>query len=115
MPTLSLEAIQQRIAQQDAELQTLRRELEARRSRLQSLAERKQELQGKLRHIEAEMAAVAAGGRRPVAASPKLASQKPASKPAAVPKRSQPTLAHLIVAALQDAGHPMTVKELARE
>jgi hypothetical protein len=115
VPTLSLEAIQQRIAQQDSELQTLRRELATRRSRLQSLAERKQELKAKLRQIEAEMAAVAAGAQRPVAALLKPASQRPTSKPTAAPKPGQPTLAHLIVAVLRDAGRPLTVKELAKE
>ena len=45
MPTLSLNAIQQRIGQQDAELQALRSELQDLKSRLEALSNRKQELQ----------------------------------------------------------------------
>src|SRR6516225_4365632 len=76
MPTLSLDAIQQRIAKQNSELQALRRELEARQGRLRSLAQRKNELQAKLRQIEAEMTAVAAGTKPPQSATPKVAPTK---------------------------------------
>jgi hypothetical protein len=81
MPTLSLDAIRQRIAKQNLELHALRRDLETRQNRLQSLAHRKKELEAKLRQIEAEMAAIHAGTKRPVAVAPKAAPKKK-SKPA---------------------------------
>jgi hypothetical protein len=115
MPTLSLEAIQQRITQRDAELQRLRRELEARQSRLQSLTQRKQELQAKLQKIEAEMAAVAAGAKRPHAPSRKPTPKKPALPSSAAGKPSQPSLPSLLVSVIRSAGHPLTAKHLVQE
>jgi len=115
MPTLSLDAIQQRIAQRDAELQALRRDLQARRSRLQSLTQRKQELQAKLQKIEAEMAAVAAGAKRPQAGSPKAAPKKPAPKPSSAEKPSPPSLPSLLISIIGSAGRPLTANQLVRE
>jgi hypothetical protein len=115
MPTLSLDAIQQRIAQRDAELQALRRDLEARRSRLQSLTRRKLELQAKLQQIEAEMAAVAAGAKRPQAGSLKAAPKKSTPKPSAAGKPSPPSLASLLVSAIRSAGRPLTANQLVSE
>src|SRR5713226_9096364 len=115
MPTLSLDAIQQRIAQRDAELQALRRDLEARRSRLQSLRQRKLELQAKLQQIEAEMAAVAAGAKRPQAGSPKAAPKKSTPKPSAAGKPSPPSLASLLVSVIRSAGRPLTANQLVGE
>jgi hypothetical protein len=115
MPTLSLDAIQQRIAQRDAELQRLRRELEVRRSRLESLTQRKHDLEAKLQQIEAEMTAVAAGAKRPQAAPPSAAAKKPTSKPSAPGKPNQPSLASLIVSVIREAGRPLTAKQLVIE
>ena len=115
MPTLSLEAIEQRIAKRDAELHRLRRDLEARRSRLQALTQRKEELQAKLREIEAEMAAVAAGTKRPQAVSPKAAPKKPTAQPSTVGKAIQPSLASVIVGVIRRAGRPLTARHLAQE
>src|SRR6516225_9014418 len=115
MPTLSLEAIEQRIAQRDAELQRLRRDLEARRSRLHALTQRKEELQAKLRQIEAEMAAVTTGAKRPQAAAPKAAPKKPTPQPSTVGKANQPSLASEIVAVIRSASRPLTAKHLAQE
>jgi len=114
MPTLSLDAIEQRIAERDAELQRLRRDLEARRSRLQALTQRKEELQAKLQQIEAEMAAVAAGTKRPQAAAPKAAPKKPIP-PSSASKTNQASLASLIVGVMRSAGRPLTAKHLAKE
>src|SRR5262245_39059265 len=115
MPTLSLDAIEQRIAERDSELQALRRELEARRSRLQALTQRKEELQAKLRQVEAEMAAIAAGAKRPLAAASKVTPKKPAPKPSAVGRPSQPSLPSLLVAVLRSASGPVTAKHLVQE
>jgi hypothetical protein len=115
MPTLSLDAIQQRIAERDSELQALRRELETRRSRLQALTQRKKELQGKLQQLEAEIAAVAAGAKRPHAGAPKAAPNKPTPQPSAAAKSSPPSLPALLVAVLRSAGRPLTAKYLVQE
>jgi hypothetical protein len=115
MPTLSLDAIQQRIAERDAELHALRRELEARRSRLQALNQRKEELQAKLQQIEAEMAAVAAGAKRPHAPSPTATPKKPTSKPSGAGTPSQPSLPSLLVSVIRSAGRPLTAKHLVQE
>jgi hypothetical protein len=114
MPTLSLDAIEQRIAQRDAELQRLRRDFETRRSRLQALTQRKEELQAKLQQIEAEMAAVVAGAKRPQAASPKAAPKKPLP-PSTTSKTNQASLASLIVGVMRSAGRPLTAKHLTKE
>jgi len=127
MPTFSLDAIQQRIAQRDSELQSLRRELESRRGRLQALSKRKQELQDQLRRIDSEMAAVTAGAKRPTASSLKTATagakrptagsprhvKKVAAKPPAS-KPTSPTLANLIIAIVQDAGRALTVQQITK-
>src|SRR6516165_543836 len=115
MPKLSLDAIEQRIAQRDAELQRLRRDLEARRSRLQALTQRKEELQAKLQQIEAKMAAVVAGAKRPQAAAPKAAPKKPTPQPSTAGKANQPSLASEIVAVIRSAGRPLTARHLAQE
>ena len=115
MPTLSLDAIQQRIAQRDAELQALRRDLEARRSRLQSLTQRKEELQAKLRQIEAEITAIAAGTKPTRTAAPKTAPKNPTSIPSMTPKSEPPSLNSLLLAALRSAGRPLTATQLVSE
>jgi hypothetical protein len=113
MPTLSLDAIQQRITQHDSELQALRKELDARRSRLQALSNRKKELQDQLQRIESEMAAVATGTQRAAASSSKSAQKAAPNRPASKP--SQPPLADLIVAILQDAGRVLSVQQITQE
>ena len=65
MPTLSLDAIQEHIAQKDSELRTLRREFEARQNRLQALSKRKLELHDQLGRIESKIAAATVGAKRP--------------------------------------------------
>jgi hypothetical protein len=115
MPTLSLDAIQQRIAERDSELQALHRELGSRRSRLQALTQRKEALQAKLQHVEAEMAAVAAGVKRPQTVSPKSAPKKQSPKSPPAGKPSPPSLPALLVAAIRAAGGPLTAKQLVSE
>jgi hypothetical protein len=115
MPTLSLDTIQQRIAKQNSELQALRRELDTRQNRLHALAQRKAELQARLRQIEAEMVAVAGGTKVSKAAAPKTAPKKPISTPTSTPKPEPPSLHSLLVAALRSAGRPLTAKQLVGE
>jgi hypothetical protein len=113
MPNLSLEDLQRQISQQDSELQILRRELEARRTQLGSLAQRKKELQAQLQRVEAQIAAVAGGKGRPVGPASKP-SKKKTAKPFATRKPGQPSLASLIVIAVRTASRPLTVKQLAK-
>ena len=115
MPTLSVDAIRQRIAERDAELQALRRELEARRSRLQALTQRKKELQAKLQHLEAEIAAVTAGAKRPHAPSRKATPKKSALPSSTAGKPGKPSLPSLLVSVIRSAGRPLTAKRLAQE
>ena len=115
MPTLSLDAIKHRIAKQNSELQALRRDLETRQGRLHALRQRKQELQAKLKKIEAEMTAIAAGTQRHTAATPKPVKKRPPSKQAGVSRTSQPTLAELILTILRDLGRPLTVLQLTEQ
>ena len=115
MPTFSLHAIEQRIAERDSELQALRRELEARRNRLQALTQRKEELQAKLQQVEVEMAGVAAGAKRPPAGARKAASKKPTSKPSSAGNLSRPSLPSLLVSVIRSAGRPLTAKHLVKE
>jgi hypothetical protein len=113
MPTLSLDAIQQRIAQHDSELQALRKELDARRSRLQALSNRKEQLQDQLQRIESEMAAVAGGTQRATSSSSKSAQKAAPNRP--VSKPSQLPLAAMIVAILQNTGRVLTVQQITQE
>jgi hypothetical protein len=113
MSTLSLDAIQQRIAQHDSELRTLRQELEARQSRLQSLSNRKQELRKKLQEIEAEIAAITVGTPRSAGNSLKPKKHKAPSKQL-INRNGRPTLANLIVAIIKNAGRGLTVQQITQ-
>jgi hypothetical protein len=109
MPTLSLDAIQEHIAQKDSELRTLRREFEARQNRLQALSKRKLELHDQLGRIESKIAAATVGAKRPTTGLrpvTKTAAKKPTSE--ALPL----TLAGLIVEILQDARRALTVQQM---
>src|SRR5262249_38396820 len=95
-------------------LQTLRRELETRQRRLQSLTQRKQELNEQLLRLEAEKAAGTVGKRPPVAA----AAKPPKKPPPPSPTPSQPgppTLAVLIVDILRDIGGGLTVQQITEK
>jgi hypothetical protein len=98
--TLPLEDLAQRITQQQAELEYLRRELEARQTKLADLTRRKEELTRQLQEIQLEIQGVATG--EPMT---------PAPKPAPGMR-----LADLIVAIVEEAGgQPVAVRQLAKE
>src|SRR4051794_5530398 len=115
MPNLTLEDLQRRIAQQDAERHMLQQELEARRKHLATLTHRKQELQTELQHVEAEMATIATGAQRPVATPSQPASKKPIPKPSSTAKPDQPSLPALIVTMIREVGRPLTLPEMVAE
>jgi septal ring factor EnvC (AmiA/AmiB activator) len=116
MSDLSLKELHQRIANQDAELQRLRQELEARQSQFATLNKRRQVLQAELQQVEKELAAVAAGknaSRLPSKAVPK---KKPAAK---TPVASKVTVAlslpALLVVLVREAGRPLSLQELVAQ
>src|SRR5262249_40363600 len=65
--------------------------------------------------VEAEIAALAAGAKRPQAPSGKAAPKKPAPKPSAAGTPSQPSLPSLLVSVIRSAGRPLTAKRLVQE
>jgi hypothetical protein len=130
MPTLLLEDLAERISQQEVQLQTLRHELETRQRQLADLNEQKQRLLTQLQQIDAQIAGIAGGSQSVKTSQPKTApaklnriavikapsngaSRKAKAKQAA--KAEQPSLPKLIITLLQEAGGPLTVKELASE
>jgi hypothetical protein len=115
MPDLSLENLQRRINLQDSELQRLRQELESRQTQLDTLTQRKRELQAHLQQVEAEMASIAAGTRRPAAASAKPSLKRQAPKRPPTRKPASGSLPALIIAMIRETGGPLTVKQLALE
>jgi septal ring factor EnvC (AmiA/AmiB activator) len=98
-----LEALQQRIAERESELEALRRQLERRRKRLDALTRRKEQLQARLHEVEAEIAALVEGAAA-------LRSAR-----AAPPGKGPRTLADHLVAILRDTDRPLTVRQLVAE
>jgi hypothetical protein len=110
-----LESLAQRIARQQSELETLQRQYQARQARLGDLKRRKEELEGQLRELDAEIEAVNQG-KTPPQAGPTKAS--PAKAPTAAPPANGPrpnTLPALLVQLVRKAKGPLTVKQLAEE
>ncbi len=98
-----LDDLAQRIAQQQSELEALRREYEARQTQLANLQRRKEELESLLGQVETQMRALAQGNL-------------PKSTPSAAKQgASSPTLPQVLVEIVGAAGRPMTVKEIATE
>jgi hypothetical protein len=113
MPNLSLEDLQQRIHRRDAELQTLRQQLQNRQNQLTSLTSRQQELRAQLQRVEAEIAALTSGSKT---VAPTIAGPGPATKKRTRTGRgSQPPLRDLLVTILRETGRPLTARELAEE
>jgi hypothetical protein len=118
MPTtaVSLDNLAQRIAQQESELEALRQEYEVRQARLADLARRKQELEGQLRQLEAEIEAVDRG--EAVQSPPEPGTAPPAKAaalaPSVKPAKSQ-TLADFLVGLVRRAKGPLTARQLADE
>ena len=111
-PTIPLENLAQRIAQQQAELEAMRQEYEARQNRLADLTRRKEELQTQLQQITAEIQSV--DGSTATAS----AETAPTATTPSVPKASPGhplTLANLLVALVRASKAPVTVKQLTEE
>jgi len=123
---IPLHDLGQRISQQQAELEKLRKEYEARQTKMGELARRKEQLLAQLRHVEEELRVVDAGGtptKRPapaaIVASKKptpaaTPAAKPAKKPATKPTKKVP-LVRLLVEIVNTAGRAMKLKDLTQE
>jgi hypothetical protein len=112
--TVPIDNLTERIAQQQLELEILRKELGARQTRVAKLNERKDELDQRLRQLDAEIEAVRQGktpprrpGKPPAATS--AAQESPVT--ATPPKK----MADLLVEIVGDAKGPLTAKHLADE
>jgi hypothetical protein len=143
MTAVLLHDLDQRISQQETQLQALRRDLESRRQQLTELCRHKEELLAQLREIDAQMTTIATGAKptptgamkaptappsgtaaRPPAASGSAAQRQPAQrppqprspgKPAISAKGAQSSLPQLIVRILQERKGPLTASQLAAE
>jgi uncharacterized coiled-coil protein SlyX len=121
-----LDSLAQRIAQQQSELEALRRELESRQDHLARLKEKKEALEQSLHSLDSEIDAVSQGK------SPPHAAGKPQAKPAAPaspiivrsPKNIAPSpvsakppkrMADLLVDIIREAKAPLIAKTLAAE
>src|SRR5262249_8775615 len=105
MSAVALEDLAQRIAQQEAQLEALRREHEARQAQLNTLVSRKEELQAQLQQVESEIQAVTRGKAVPAAAS-----SQPTLTSASL------TMADLLVQLVRaGGGRPVPTRELTAE
>src|SRR5260370_28279166 len=77
MATMLLDDLAQRLSQQEAQLQALRRELEMRQRQLADLTQRKEHLLTQLQQIDAQIASVATGTQPVGASQPKTTPAKP--------------------------------------
>jgi hypothetical protein len=144
MTTVLLDDLAQRIRQQEAQLQDLRRELETRQQQLSQLSQRREQLLTQLQQVDAEIAGITSGapaarsggkqsasksartvvlGRQPngngaaarPAGEPRPRGTRGTSQGRSDSRADQLTLTDLIVSLLREAGRPLTVKELGQE
>jgi hypothetical protein len=123
--TISLESLAQSIARQQGELDDLCVELEARQSHLADLKSQREQLEGQLRQMDAEIQVVSQG-KVPALAAAKAAPAKAAAAPSPTPppKKMPPEranakppkkMADLIVDVMSETKGPVTAKPLADE
>jgi hypothetical protein len=104
---IPLRDLGQRISQQQAELEKMRQEYNARQTRLRELTHRKEQLQAQLRQVEDDLQGIEVG-------------QKPAKKPTTAAKPAATaakgvSLAQLLVDIVSEAAGPLTVQQLRQE
>jgi hypothetical protein len=123
-----LDTLAQQIARQQAELEALRREYEARQARLADLTRRKQDLQAQLQRVEAEIQATTQGRTSGRALAPAKAAKAKAAPPpvprtpvggqaaAAAVKSVRPqTLPAFLLDLVGRSTGPVTVRQLTQE
>jgi hypothetical protein len=111
-----LQSLAERIAQQQSELEDLRREYDARQAHLAELKRRRDELRGQLRQLQTEIKAVNQGESLPPVPGPAKATRAMRRGRGRRGKRGHPQrLVDLIVEVMRGATGPVTVKQLAEE
>lgn len=113
--TVPLENLAQRIAQQQAQLERMRREHKTRRNQLATLMRRKKTLQQQLQRVDGQIQAIAgaAGARSsPSPSTPSKSSRSSKRKPV---KGARPMSAVLVDLVRQAGGKPITVGQLTEE
>jgi hypothetical protein len=121
-----MDNLAERIARQQAELESLRKELESRQARVAKLNEKKDALEQRLRQLDADIEAVSQGKkplRRP-GKVPRTSSSVIASPAKPVPPKKAPSsadtkppkrMADLLVDIVSETKGPVTAKPLAAE
>jgi hypothetical protein len=119
-----LKTLAQQIARQQAELETLHLDYEARQTRLADLTRRKDELTAQLQQVEADIQATTQGRSSSTPSrTPAAASQPQRKTPPVQPTGSSPpptrvrkhSLAAVLVNIVRKADGPVTVKQLTEE
>lgn len=108
----SLDQVAQRIAEQEAALQALRREYETRKRRLDDLARRKRDLQTQLSKVDSQIQSLAGKMTPPQATKPSPATS---TKSAPLFSNSGVSLPRLLETILRDGGRPLSNRELTDE
>jgi hypothetical protein len=117
MPTTAvpLQDLARRIAQQETELDKLRREYQVRQEHVAELKRRKQELQAQLKEINEAIRIVGLGETPPTPSPTTTSWTTPSASPAGAPPAGRVSLPQVLVGIVREAGGPITVKELAQE
>jgi hypothetical protein len=110
-----LESLAQRIARQQSELEALQRDFEARQSRLADLKTRKDELEGQLRRLDAEIDSVNQGKKPAPAETTKKSPPQPTSATQRAKAIGPHTLSGLLERLVDNSNGALTVKQLTEE
>jgi uncharacterized coiled-coil protein SlyX len=113
--TVPLEGLAQRIAQQQSELEALRKELENRQARMARLSDKKEALEQRLASLDAEIEAVSQGKTLKRHAGNAHPGRPGAPAPLAAPSTPPKRMADLLVDIVREAKAPMTAQPLAAE
>jgi hypothetical protein len=116
MSVATLYDLVQRINQQEAELAKLRQAFETRQAQLTDLTRRKADLELQLKQIDVEIQRVGNGAKSTPAAVPgPTMAAKPSGTKAAAKSTGGATLSQVLIALVQKAQGPVTVKEMTEE
>jgi hypothetical protein len=113
--TVPLENLAQRIVQQQAQLERMRREHKARQNQLATLMRRKRTLQQQIQRVDGQIKAIAgAAGARPTLTS--STTSKPFKSSKRKPVKSARPMSVVLVDLIREAGgKPLTVGQMTQE